>query len=70
MNDNPPAPNKASETELSRMIAEYGARLVGVCTLLLGNRDLAQVEQIPPAQIEKTERKNEEIILLKFPSDR
>ena len=52
------------------MIAEYGARLVGVCTLLLGNRDLAQVEQIPPAQIEKTERKNEEIILLPFPSDR
>lgn len=47
MNDNPSAPNKASETERSRMIAEYGARLVGVCTLLLGDRDLAQVEQPP-----------------------
>jgi len=47
MNDNPSASNKASETELSRMIAEYGARLVSICTLLLGDRDLAQDEQNP-----------------------
>lgn len=42
MNGNPSSPDKASETELSRMMAEHGARLVGVCALLLGDRDLAQ----------------------------
>ena len=35
----------------------------------MNDRDLAQDEQ-PPAQIEKLERENEEIILLKSPSDR
>lgn len=36
----------------------------------MNDRDLAQDEQNPPAQIEKLERENEEAILLKSPSDR
>lgn len=35
-------PGKASEAELSRMMETYGAMLVGTCTMLLGDRHLAQ----------------------------
>ena len=33
---------KATEAELARMMEQYGARLVAVCALMLGDRDLAQ----------------------------
>ena len=36
----------------------------------MNDRDLAQVEQNPPLKSKKTERENEEITLLQFPSDR
>ena len=35
-------PGKASEAELSRMMETYGAMLTGTCTVLLGDRHLAQ----------------------------
>ena len=37
MDGNPP-----KTAELSRMMEQHGARLVGVCALMLGDRDLAQ----------------------------
>ena len=35
-------PGKASETELCRMMDEYSSMLVGICAILLDDRDLAQ----------------------------
>lgn len=39
---NTSVPGKASEAELSRMMETYGGMLVGTCTMLLGDRYLAQ----------------------------
>ena len=35
-------PGNACEAELARMIKQYGGMLVGTCTMLLGDADLAQ----------------------------
>ena len=42
MTGNTLVPGKASEAELSRMMETYGAMLTGTCTVLLGDRHLAQ----------------------------
>lgn len=35
-------PGNACEVELARMMKQYGGMLVGTCTMLLGDADLAQ----------------------------
>ena len=42
MTGNTLVPGKASETELCRMMDEYSSMLVGICAILLDDRDLAQ----------------------------
>lgn len=41
MTGNTLVPGKASETELCRMMDEYSSMLVGICAILLDDRDLA-----------------------------
>lgn len=42
MTGNTLVPGKASETELCRMMDDYSSMLVGICAILLDDRDLAQ----------------------------